>query len=202
MSSNKAHWENIYSTKQPNEVSWTQDKPETSLNFIEGFNLPKTASIIDIGGGDSNLVDHLLNLGYSNITVLDISKNAIERTKNRLGDRAEDVTWIVSDITEFSPENTYDIWHDRAVFHFLTSNEDISTYVNLVDKAVTKNIVIGTFSDNGPLKCSGLEISQYNEKSMSSLFERKFSNLNCLLEDHTTPFNTTQNFVFCSFEKK
>lgn len=202
MSSNKSHWENIYSTKQPNEVSWTQETPQTSLNFIEGFNLPKSASIIDIGGGDSNLVDHLLELGYENITVLDISENAIERAKARLGEKAKTVTWIVSDITEFSPENTYDIWHDRAVFHFLTSKKDISTYTDTVSRTVNKNMVIGTFSNNGPLKCSGLEITQYNEQSMTALFSNSFEKTSSLIEDHTTPFNTTQNFIFCSFSKK
>ena len=202
MSSNKDHWENIYSTKQPNEVSWTQDKPQTSLDFIESFKLSKTASVIDIGGGDSNLVDHLLELGYENITVLDISKNAIERAKERLGNKADKVTWIVCDITEFTAETTYDIWHDRAVFHFLTSDEDISTYLGLVSEAVNESMVIGTFSDDGPLKCSGLEISQYNEVSMPELFSENFEATSCLLEEHNTPFNTTQNFIFCSFSKK
>ncbi len=198
---NKEHWENIYSTKQPNEVSWTQEKPEISLNFIEQFNLPKSAAIIDVGGGDGNLVDHLLDLGYENITVLDISENAIKRAKIRLGEKANKVTWIVSDITEFKPKQSYDIWHDRAVFHFLTSKEDISTYVNLVNQ-YARNIVIGTFSTEGPLKCSGLEITQYNKQSMIALFEETFNNIDTLIKDHTTPFNTTQNFIFCSFSKK
>ena len=198
---NKEHWENIYSTKQPNEVSWTQEKPEISLNFIEQFNLPKSAAIIDVGGGDGNLVDHLLDLGYENITVLDISENAIKRAKIRLGEKANKVTWIVSDITEFKPKQSYDIWHDRAVFHFLTSKEDISTYVNLVNQ-YARNIVIGTFSTEGPLKCSGLKITQYNKQSMIAVFEETFNNIDTLIKDHTTPFNTTQNFIFCSFSKK
>lgn len=198
----KEHWENIYNTKQPNEVSWTQAKPQTSIDFIEGFNLPKSASIMDVGGGDSNLVDFLLDLGYENITVLDISGKALERAKTRLGDKANNVTWIESDITEFNSSEKYDIWHDRAVFHFLTSNEDIFTYVNLVNNTVNKNMVIGTFSTNGPLKCSGIEISQYDEESMTDLFNKNFRKMNCLLEDHTTPFDTQQNFIFCSFSKK
>lgn len=202
MDSRKDHWETIYSTKQPNEVSWTQEKPQTSIDFIVGFDLPKSASIIDIGGGDSNLVDHLIELGYENITVLDISKNAIERAKKRLGEKANNVAWIVSDITEFNPETTYDIWHDRAVFHFLTTENDIYKYVDLVSNSVNESMVIGTFSDNGPLKCSGLEISQYNEINMPELFAESFEATSCLLEDHTTPFDTTQNFIFCSFSKK
>lgn len=198
----KQHWEKVYNTKQPNEVSWTQETPKTSLQFIESFNLPKDSSIIDVGGGDSNLVDHLLDLSYSNITVLDISEKAIERVKDRLGEKAEQVTWIVSDITNYKPKQNFDIWHDRAAFHFLTSPEQIKTYCNIVNNYVNKHITIGTFSDSGPKKCSGLDITQYNETSLETIFKDSFKKLNCIEEQHTTPFNTKQNFVFCSFEKK
>lgn len=198
----KQHWEKVYNTKQSNEVSWTQETPKTSLQFIESFNLPKDSSIIDVGGGDSNLVDHLLDLSYSNITVLDISEKAIERVKDRLGEKAEQVTWIVSDITNYKPKQNFDIWHDRAAFHFLTSPEQIKTYCNIVNNNVNKHIVIGTFSDSGPKKCSGLDITQYNETSLETIFKDSFKKLNCIEEQHTTPFNTKQNFVFCSFEKK
>lgn len=200
--SKKQHWETVYNTKQPNEVSWTQDVPHTSLQFIQSFNLPKDAAIIDIGGGDSNLVDHLLDLGYSNITMLDISEKALERAKQRLDDKAKNVTWIVSDITAFKPETNYAVWHDRAAFHFLTSPEQINTYRDIVNNHVSEYVVIGTFSDKGPLKCSGLDITQYTETSLETLFSDSFEKLNCLEEEHTTPFDTTQNFVFCSFRKK
>lgn len=200
--STKQHWETVYNTKQPHEVSWTQAIPYTSLQFIQGFNLPKDAAIIDIGGGDSNLVDHLLDLGYSNITVLDISKKALERAKERLGDKAKNVTWIASDITAFKPETNYAVWHDRAAFHFLTSTEQINAYRNIVNNHVSKCMVIGTFSDKGPVKCSGLDITQYTETSLETLFLDSFEKLNCLEEEHTTPFGTIQNFVFCSFRKK
>ncbi|MDT7832999.1 class I SAM-dependent methyltransferase [Flavobacteriaceae bacterium S356] len=196
------HWEHVYETKTPEQVSWTQKVPRTSLDFINATQLPKNASIIDIGGGDSNLVDFLLEEGYTNITVLDISGKALERAKERLGEKAKIVQWIVSDITHFKPTMQYDIWHDRAVFHFLTKPEEIEAYVSLANNHVNSNMVIGTFSESGPLKCSGLEITQYSEASMSSRFQEKFDRIKCLEETHKTPFNTTQNFVFCSFKRK
>jgi SAM-dependent methyltransferase len=198
----KSHWEHIYDVKTPEEVSWTQEKPETSLNFIHSFGTDKTAKIIDIGGGDSKLVDFLLEEGYENVSVLDISANALVRAKNRLGNKAEKVTWIVADITEFEPTEQYDIWHDRAVFHFLTEENDIKKYQDLVAKAVKEKMVIGTFSTNGPLKCSGLEIKQNDETSLTSNFEANFEKIECFTIDHKTPFDTIQNFIFCSFNKK
>ncbi len=200
MNSKQQHWENIYQNKQPNEVSWTQEVPQISLDLIHSLGLPKSASIIDAGGGESRLVDFLLEEGFENITVLDISANAIERAKKRLGEKAAKVTWIVSDILEFQPDQTYDCWHDRAAFHFLTAPEDIRKYVELVNRSVNKYLVIGTFSTDGPLKCSGLEITQYSENSLSNIFQ-SFTQLGCQTENHTTPFNTQQNFIFCSFEK-
>jgi trans-aconitate methyltransferase len=163
--------------------------------------LPKSAKIIDIGGGESKLVDFLLDEGYQNITVLDISANAIERAKNRLGKKAENVQWIVSDILDFKPTETYDCWHDRATFHFLTDESDIKKHVDLVSKSVNKFLVIGTFATDGPLKCSGLDISQYNESSMDEKFSVYFKQMPCIRQEHITPFNTKQNFIFCSFEK-
>ena len=197
----KAHWETVYSTKTPQEVSWTQEKPAISLDFISSFKLDKSASIIDIGGGDSLLVDFLLDLGYTNISVLDISAHAIERAKVRLGDKASLVTWIVSDINEYQPEITYDLWHDRAAFHFLTAPSDIRRYARLVSNHA-KNLVIGTFSKDGPLKCSGLEITQYDEVSLGDLFKAEgFELKTTKREDHMTPFGSTQNFVFASFSE-
>lgn len=198
----KEHWETVYETKTPEQVSWTQDVPKTSLDFIASLNVEKTAPIIDIGGGDSKLVDHLLNAGYKNITVLDISKNALEKAKKRLGNRASMVNWVVSDINTFKPNTSYDVWHDRAAFHFLTTPEAINNYVKLTEKAVSGYIILGTFSKNGPEKCSGLPIKQYSEKTLEHTFNNTFNKLRCTMEEHTTPFNTTQNFVFCSFKKK
>jgi len=198
---NKNHWDTVYETKNPNEVSWTQEKPQTSLDLIRSAGLGKDARIIDIGGGDSNLVDFLLDEGYQNITILDISAKALEKAKARLESKAEKVKWIVSNITEFKPEENYDIWHDRAAFHFLTSPEQVSIYVDIAEKNIKGFLIIGTFSKNGPEKCSGLEIKQYDNDSLSEVFEPAFERIKCLTEDHTTPFGTLQNFVFCSFKK-
>lgn len=199
---NKDHWENVYETKNPDQVSWTQKKPQTSLDFIHSFGLGKEAKIIDIGGGDSNLVDFLLEDGYENITVLDISAKALEKAKQRLGNKAERVKWIATDITAFEPNENYDIWHDRAAFHFLTTPEQVSKYIDIAKNCITGFMVLGTFSKNGPTKCSGLDIQQYDEESLSENFEADFEKIKCITEDHTTPFETIQNFVFCSFKKK
>jgi trans-aconitate methyltransferase len=196
------HWDTVYETKQPNEVSWTQENPKTSLDFIRETNLDKSAKIIDIGGGDSKLIDYLLEEGYENLTVLDISSKALERAKTRLGNKADKVTWIVSDITEFVPDTTYDIWHDRATFHFLTTENQINEYLAIAQKWITGFLIIGTFSDKGPTKCSGLEIKQYTETALEKQFNRNFEKLKCNNEDHKTPFETIQNFMFCMFRKK
>lgn len=200
----KEHWENIYCTKQENEVSWFQQYPKTSMSFIELFSLKKDSKIIDIGGGDSHFVDALLEAGFTNVTVLDISAKAIERAKIRLEKNADKVKWIVSDVTEFVPTEKYDFWHDRAAFHFLTEEAQADKYVEITNKGIAENgiLVLGTFSVNGPKKCSGLEIKQYSEESMSGKFEKYFNRIKCITEDHQTPFNTTQNFLFCSFKKK
>lgn len=200
--STKEHWENVYCTKQPNEVSWTQENPTISLEIINGFNLPKSSAIIDVGGGDSKLVDKLLEQGYQNITVLDISSQALERAKKRLGESAIKVKWIVSDVTAFQPTEHYDIWHDRATFHFLTTPEQINSYFTVAKKAVMKYLIVGTFSDKGPKKCSGLEIKQYTESELQATFVNAFEKQQCNTENHITPFNTTQNFLFCTFKRK
>jgi SAM-dependent methyltransferase len=201
--SEKQHWDNVYNSKAENEVSWFQPYPKTSMEFVELFNLSLEANIIDIGGGDSHFVDALLDKGYQNIYVLDISTNAIERAKQRLGDRASKVYWIVSDIIDFEPPIKFDFWHDRAAFHFLTSEEKIDKYVSIAENSIKPNgyLILGTFSENGPEKCSGLDIKQYSASSMSNRFERSFKRIKCITEEHQTPFNTTQAFLFCSFQK-
>lgn len=197
----KNHWETVYGSKTPEEVSWTQEVPQISLDLIHSLSLKKNSKIIDVGGGDSKLVDFLLAEDFENITVLDISGKAMERAKKRLGDRAKKVKWIESDITEFEPKETYDVWHDRAAFHFLTSPEQIQTYVELTKKAVASYMILGTFSTIGPKKCSGLDIKQYNEEQMVTVF-KYFEKLECRTEDHATPFGTAQHFIFCSFKRK
>lgn len=199
--SQKQHWEQVYKTKNPDQLSWTQSVPQTSLNFIHSFDLAKTDKIIDIGGGDSLLVDYLLQEGFTNITVLDISETALAKVKTRLGDKSKQVTWIVCDITDFKPDETYALWHDRAAFHFLTQENQIAHYLNIVSTAVSNYIVMGTFSKKGPEKCSGLPIKQYSELQLQNQFNKYFKKVKCLTEDHVTPFGTTQNFLFCSFKK-
>ncbi len=199
----KKHWENIYKTKDLINVSWYQPTPTTSLEFLKQFNLPSDAKIIDIGGGDSLLVDHLLDMGYTEISVLDISEAALERAKQRLGERAANVKWIVEDAASFVPTEKYDFWHDRAAFHFLTREEDITHYIEKIHQGLTNTgiLVIGTFSKDGPKKCSGIDIKQYSEVSLSEKLQRFFEKIKCITVDHGTPFNTIQNFVFCSFKK-
>lgn len=198
----KQHWEKVYTTKQPHEVSWTQAVPAVSLDFIRSFNLPKSARIIDVGGGDSKLAGFLLDEGYEHISVLDISEAALLRAKKRLGERAAMVKWIVADITEFVPEETYDVWHDRATFHFLTTPEQIEKYLDTARRAVSGYMAIGTFSENGPKKCSGLDIKQYSETELTARLNDGFEKIRCVTEEHVTPFNTTQHFLFCGFRRR
>tara|TARA_B110000240_G_scaffold87331_1_gene99376 strand:- start:3048 stop:3665 length:618 start_codon:yes stop_codon:yes gene_type:complete len=198
----KKHWETVYETKNPDQVSWTQEIPKTSLDFIHSFGLKKTAKIIDIGGGDSKFVDYLLDEGFENITVLDISFKSLEKAKKRLGEKAKKVNWIVSDILEFKPNMTFDVWHDRATFHFLTTSDQVKKYMKTARKSVNGFLTIGTFSKNGPKKCSGLDIKQYNENELILELKEGFKKIKCLTEDHFTPFDTTQNFLFCSFKRQ
>jgi SAM-dependent methyltransferase len=198
----KKHWETVYGTKNLNQVSWRQEIPKTSLDFISSFGLTKSAKIIDVGGGDSKLVDHLLDEGFENITVLDISTKALNIAKKRLGIKADKVNWVVSDITEFETNTTFDVWHDRATFHFLTTSQDIEKYMETALKSVNGYFIIGAFSNYGPKKCSGLDIQQYTQKTLIDKLKNGFDNLKCVTEDHTTPFDTIQKFIFCSFKRK
>lgn len=200
----KQHWENVYGTKAEDDVSWFQTYPKTSMEFVESLPVDLSVNIIDIGGGDSRLVDALLDKGYQNIWVLDISAASIERAKKRLGANAAKVHWIVSDVIEFIPPVKYHVWHDRAAFHFLTTEDKIAGYISIAENAIPQGgyLVLGTFSENGPTKCSGLEIKQYSEASMTTRFADSFEKLRCITEDHQTPFNITQNFTFCSFKRR
>ena len=203
MKNNKEHWEKIFISNKENEVSWFQEYPKTSVEFFDLFKLPLDANIIDIGGGDSHLVDVFIENRYKNIYVLDISVNAIEKTQKRLGVNADKVHWIVSDILDFKPSVKFDFWHDRAAFHFLISEEHINKYVAIAEESINKGgyLILGTFSESGPDKCSGLEIRQYNAAGMSARFEKSFERIKCIEVQHATPFNTIQNFLFCSFKR-
>ena len=197
----KDHWENIYATKSMQQVSWFQKVPRTSLELIQQVTKDKNESIIDIGGGDGFLVDNLLELGYTDITVLDISKNSIDRAKKRLGNLAKKVKWIVSDITEFFPKQEYVVWHDRAVFHFLTKQKDKENYRELLNSAVNSYFILATFSNEGPSKCSGLEVCNYGKKGIQALFSVNFSVVSSFMYNHPTPFGTYQSFLFTVFNK-
>lgn len=199
----KEHWENVWTTKKSNEVSWYQEYPQTSINLILPTNPSKDAKIIDVGGGDSNLAETLLDLGFKNITVLDISANALERVKKRLGNKSGMITWIESDILEFENDNRYDIWHDRALLHFLTSEENLKNYVKLVKQHVMQGgyLIISTFSTKGPIKCSGLDTRQYSEESIKELFSNEFEHIKSFEEEHVTPRGMGQIFTWNVFRK-
>ena len=199
----KEHWEDIFSTKNFDEVSWHQSNPKTSVKLILSTHPDKDAHIIDVGGGDSNLVDKLLDLGFKNIFVLDVSLKALKKSQQRLGVKARRVKWISSDIRKFETSNRFEIWHDRAAFHFLTNNSDIKRYVKLTREYIKPggHLIISTFSLEGPKKCSGLDIKQYSEDSMKKIFYEGFEHIKSLEEIHHTPFQTTQNFIWNVFRK-
>ena len=199
----KSHWERIYSGKQSSELSWHQAIPKVSLDFLKELEIPKSASIIDVGGGESHFVDLLLKMGYTDITILDISETAIDHLKKRLGESAEMVKWINSDITKLSLDKKFDFWHDRATFHFLTSEVEADQYLSVAEKHISENgkMLIGTFSTSGPEKCSGLRVKQYSAASLTRLLKKWFEKIKCISVNHETPFNTIQNFLFCSFKK-
>jgi ubiquinone/menaquinone biosynthesis C-methylase UbiE len=199
----KEHWDKVYAVKGLTEVSWYQAVPSVSLGFLDELEVPVFASIIDIGGGDSLLVDHLLEKGYTDITVLDISPAAIHRAKERLGEKAARVSWIVSDIMSFVPERSYDCWHDRAAFHFLTEKKEIEGYIAIAQKSIKPSgkIIIGTFSEAGPQKCSGLPVKQYSETTLTAIIGKWFKKIKCIHTAHRTPANTLQDFLFCSFKR-
>lgn len=200
----KEHWEKIYASKNFEETSWYQSRPEASLNLIESLGLARDAEIIDVGGGNSYLVDNLLELGYTNLNVLDISEKAIEKAKERLGEKSDKVNWIVMDASEYKSDKKFEVWHDRAAFHFLTEDEKIRSYINNLRNSLDKGgyFILATFSEKGPLKCSGIEIKQYSQEDMRSLFEKDFEAVRIENLDHTTPWDATQNFTFGLFRKK
>jgi len=201
---NKTHWEQIYQTKAPTQVSWYQEHSSQSLQFIANTGINKTAQIIDIGGGPSALIGDLLENGYQHITVLDISAAALDAAQHRLGGRAQEVNWLEADILQAElPHYEYDLWHDRAVFHFLTDAEDRRRYVNVVKAAVKPggHIIVATFASDGPDHCSGLPVARYEPESMHEEFGDDFQLLNSAHETHPTPFGTQQKFVYCYCRK-
>lgn len=200
----KNHWENIYGTKAHEEVGWYQQIPLISLSFFDELKVSKDAHIIDVGGGESFLVDNLTNQGYQNISVLDIASKALEKSKTRLGPLSQNITWITANILDFSPAQTFDVWHDRAVFHFLLEDEEVNHYVQNANRHLNKNgvLIIGTFSDQGPTKCSGLPLKRYSMNELKEVFSPNFEPIKCFNTDHLTPSGTAQNYSICSFRKK
>jgi 2-polyprenyl-3-methyl-5-hydroxy-6-metoxy-1,4-benzoquinol methylase len=196
----QTHWEKIYTGKAPDAVSWYRLHLETSLAMIEKAAAGISASVIDVGGGESTLVDDLLARGYENITVLDISQTAIDANKKRLGKASVHVHWLVADITKVDLEPAaYDVWHDRAVFHFLTAQSDRVAYVRQVARAVKPggNVIVSTFGPEGPTKCSGLEVVRYDADSLHQEFGVRFRLVDSCKEMHQTPFGTVQQFLYC-----
>jgi 2-polyprenyl-3-methyl-5-hydroxy-6-metoxy-1,4-benzoquinol methylase len=195
-----SHWENIYRTKAPDAVSWYRLHLDRSLGLIELASPDHTASIIDVGGGESTLVDDLLDRGYQGITILDVSQTALDVTKARLGKPGAQVHWICADVTQAElPSHSFDVWHDRAVFHFLTAPEQRMAYVRLVARAVRPGgyVIVSTFGPEGPTKCSGLDVVRYDANSLHGEFGGRFKLVESSKELHETPFGTTQQFLYC-----
>lgn len=199
-----AHWEHIYRTQASDELGWYQAHPTLSLRLIKATGVGKTAHIINVGGGDSTLVDLLLDQGFEHVTVLDLSSAALERAKARLGDRARLVTWIEGDVTGFRSSQKYDLWHDRAVFHFLTDAEDRTKYRQAMNEAVSANghVIIATFAPDAPPKCSGLEVVRYSPTSLSAAVGQGFELVETLDEVHVTPTGKAQPFIYCHFVRR
>jgi 2-polyprenyl-3-methyl-5-hydroxy-6-metoxy-1,4-benzoquinol methylase len=196
----KAHWEKIYTTKAPDQVSWYRPHLETSIDLIERSISDRSAPIIDIGGGESTLVDDLLARGFQNVTVLDVSQVAIDATKQRLGQIAGRVQWVTADITQVQLHAAgYDVWHDRAVFHFLTAPEQRAAYVRQVAHSLKTggHVIVSTFGPEGPTKCSGLDVVRYDAESLHEEFGTRFRLVESSKELHETPFGTTQQFLYC-----
>ena len=198
---NKSHWENIYKTKKIDGVSWFQQNPTESLELIEKYSSNNSSKIIDIGCGKSFLADNLLELNYTDISLVDISSNALTEVEERLKNKS--LNFIETDILNFKSNYKYDIWHDRAVFHFINKREGVEKYISLCNKYINKSgiLIIGTFAEDGPLKCSGLEIKRYSINNLKELFKENFEFIEGFKKLHSTPFDTQQSFTFCVFKK-
>jgi ubiquinone/menaquinone biosynthesis C-methylase UbiE len=200
----KEHWERVYSTKATDAVSWYQKHAEQSLRWIRSSGLPKTAAIVDVGGGASTLVDDLLHEGYSALTVLDLSAGALAATRARLGEQDQAVTWIEADITEVDlPSRSFDLWHDCAVFHFLTTEQERAAYVRVLLRALKPggHLIVATFAEDGPSQCSGLPVTRYTPSILHAEFGSAFTLFRHEREEHHTPSGTVQRFVYCYFRR-
>lgn len=197
----RAHWERVYTTKRETEVSWFQATAAPSLELLTLIGATRSYAIIDIGGGTSRLVDCLIFQGYEDVTVLDLSEAALAAAKNRLGDKANQVNWIAADATTWEPSRKYDVWHDRATFHFLTSSGDQTAYVDRLRRALRSggHAIIGTFALDGPETCSGLPVARHNADSLRALLGEGFALVDTRRHEHVTPWGATQRFQFSTF---
>lgn len=200
----KTHWEEVYRTTAADDLGWYQAHPTMSLNLIESTGVQKTRSLIDVGGGDSTLVDHLLDQGFEHLTVLDISSTALERAKARLGDHAYRVTWIEGDVTDFRSSKKYDVWHDRAVFHFLTDAEDRTRYLESMNRVVSAqgHVIIATFGYEAPPICSGLPIACYSPQFLAAAVGKGYELVESIEQLHRTPGGKQQPFIYCRFTRR
>ena len=201
--SRKDHWENVYKKKSPIEVSWYQSKPSISLSIISSLSIEKDENLIDVGGGASTLVDYLLEEGFKNISILDLSSNALEQAKKRLGEKSKLVNWQAEDVTNYSPKKTYSLWHDRAVFHFLTERSDKEKYKKVLESSVRVGgyVIIAAFSIGGPKKCSGLDIVQYDAEKIRRELGQNYKLIEEKSESHVTPDGKEQLFGYNVFTK-
>ena len=201
----KNHWDRVYATKSPQGVSWYQPHADQSVRLIRQTGLPLSASIIDVGGGASTLVDDLLHTGYRHLTVLDLSGAALAAAQARLGDAARQVTWLEADVTRVTlPAQAFDLWHDRAVFHFLTGEREREAYVAVVMHAVKPggHVIVATFAEDGPLQCSGLPVVRYSPQGLHAEFGNPFTLLKHEREEHHTPSGSVQKFIYCYCRKE
>ncbi len=198
-----AHWQNVYQTKGERDVSWFQETPAISLDLIRATAVTASAAIIDIGGGASRLADALLDEGFQTLTVLDVSEAALETSRARLGPAGRTIKWIVADVTTWMPSKTYDVWHDRAAFHFLTEAADRAAYAERVLLAVRPggHVIIGTFAPDGPERCSGLPVVRHDSASLGSMLGPQFSLVESRAHAHPTPMGTIQRFQFSRFRR-
>ena len=205
LSDRETHWDQVYQTRSPDEVSWYQRDPALSLNFIRRAVPSLSASIVDVGSGASTLVDHLLQSGYSDVTVLDVSTAALELARARLAEASLCVRWIAGDVLWAPlPDAAFDLWHDRAVFHFLTDDKDRVVYLKQVRRTLRPrgSVVIATFADDGPTRCSGLPVARYSADALRAEFGREFELVDSAREQHVTPAGLTQSFVYCLFRRR
>jgi trans-aconitate methyltransferase len=199
----KEHWERTYETTEPAKAAWHQPQPETSLRLITSAGVERDGRIIDVGGGDSLLVDELLNRGFTDVTVLDISGTALTRARSRLGDRAQPVTWMSADVIRLAPAHGFDLWHDRALFHFLTRPSDQVKYIQVLKSALPPggHVVMATFALDGPAKCSGLEVARYSADSLTHVLGEGFKLEETVNETHITPSGQEQRYLYCRFSR-